>query len=715
MSPSSLLRAARVPSLLLGCWLAGCSSGGGGHSFFASSATTTAPGAVTSSSNTAPVASGSSAPVVTPAPANLATGASLVLDASGNGPFFDQPFPIDSRVTSTGALDWTGMPNPMGAGFLGSMIGLAGTDTVGAAPTGTIYFRFDGPINAPTDDPLQSVAPTSPILLVDIDPTSPERLTRREFHVAVTTAADSVRPANLLQVRSVPGLGLRFNTTYAVIVLRSLGAPGATFLGQSQAMTDLLAGNTPAGALGPALQKAYAPLLPGLHDLGIAAQDVAAATVFTTNDPTDLLIRQVANEDAQAPLAPNNPITVRNAYPTFTALQGDFLVPQYQQGSAPFLIGGGRQVVDAQGMPVAQGTADAPFQVSVPQGKMPAAGFPLYFYVHGTGGSCSEAIDRGPETVLDVPSPPGTGPAAWIAPNGWATSCMAGPFSPDRIGAAALQGYAAYNVFNPVAMRDNFIQMVLEEVRFRKLLLNLRIDPSLCPGTDASASPDGKVRFDPANVVVAGQSLGSYVAGMLASTLGGWKGSVLSGAGGSWIEFLFGPTVPVNVETIVETLALPSGEKLDRFHPFITVTELAIGPSDNTHYLSHVLRDPLPGHVPPHVLVVDGFKDLQVATCLQRCLLLGLGLDFGGADPATSVDEEDSVVIPWSGRSMLSFPVQSNFTLASGDTRTAVFVRWAQDPVSGDGHYVAFQDAGARLQIVDFLADLSAGRAPTVQ
>jgi hypothetical protein len=273
----------------------------------------------------------------------------------------------------------------------------------------------------------------------------------------------------------------------------------------------------------------------------------------------------------------------------------------------------------------------------------------------------------------------------------------------------AMDGYIPYNVFNAVAMRDNFLQMILEMVHFRKLVLNLRIDPSLCPGTDASAAPDGKVRFDASHLIVAGQSLGSYLAGMLASTLDGWKGCVLTGAGGSWVEFPFGPKVPVDLEAALELLTVKWGERLDRFHPLIMAFDLGVGMADNTHYIRHVLREPLAGHAVPHVLVVEGFRDLQVPTNLQRALVLGLGVDMMGSDPGTSPDEQLVPVFPWSGRSVVGGPVQGNL-----NGKTAVVVRWKEDGIL-EGHDVAFQRPEPMRQIGEFASDISADLVPTVR
>lgn len=277
----------------------------------------------------------------------------------------------------------------------------------------------------------------------------------------------------------------------------------------------------------------------------------------------------------------------------------------------------------------------------------------------------------------------------------------------------AADGYLAYNFVYPVAMRDNFKQMVLELVQFRNLVEQLRIDPALCPGTDASASVDNKIRFDPNTIVVGGQSLGSYLSGMLASTLDGFKGVVLTGAGGSWVEFAFGPKSPFDLQVLVELLALPFGEKLDRYHPLVLAFDSGVGQADNTHYLRHLVREPLPGHTPPHVLVIEGYKDQQVATNLQRALALAIGVDFVGPDPGPTPDEQVLTALPYGGLAHLPYPVQGNRTI-NGLTRTVTMVRYPEDGIR-EGHYVSFQLDEPKRQIGEFLDAINAGTTPEVR
>lgn len=689
-----------LAALGVGLALAGWGCGGGGGSGGAAA-------------TAAPIGTATLPPPQRTAPADLATGPVLVLDASGPTDFYDLPWPCDARLTPAGTPDLSGLPNPLGKDFIRRIYDLATTDARGFSPSGAIYLRFDGPINPPADDPLLSVEPDSPILLVDIDPASPERLTRRPFHAQVTTTDQGYRPANLLQLLPVPGIALRPKTTYAAIVLRRLGAPGTAFLGQCQPLTDLLAGTAPAGALGPRLLQAYAPLGQALHDLRIHPDDVAAATVFTTGDPTESLVRQANHVAASPPPQLVQPLATRDVFQDYTALVGKVALPAYQSGAPPFITGG-RQVVDAQGLPVPQRYDHAEFQLSIPKGRMPATGFPLYLYVHGTGGLASQAIDRGWRASPQAQAAPGSGIASVLAPEGWGTACVAGHMSPGRIGLLSADGYAAYNVLNPVAMRDNFVQMVLEQVHFRNLLLSLAIDPALCPGTDASAAPDGKVRFDPRLVVVSGQSLGSYLTGMLAGCVDGWQGAILSGAGGTWIEFAFGPKDPFDLQLVLEVLACPPGEKLDRFHPVVMAFDLAVGPADNTHYVRRLFRDPPPGKTPPHVLVVEGHDDAQVPTNLQRALVLAMKADMAGPDPAPRPEDQVAPVLAWGGQRQLPYPLGGNRTLPSGQARTCVVVRYLPDGIF-DGHYVIVQRPEPKRQVAEFCEAIAAGQTPIVR
>jgi len=393
-------------------------------------------------------------------------------------------------------------------------------------------------------------------------------------------------------------------------------------------------------------------------------------------------------------------------------------VPQFQQGLLPYYAvrDGGTFVTDDEGNLVQQFTRESPITVTIPKGPMPTEGWPLLFYIHGTGGTAAQVYERGRDPGTGEKEV-GGGPSLIAAGRGWAAAGMGGHLSGEHVDPdATLDGSVVFNLFNPRAMRDNYTQMYLERILFRRLLDNLTIDASLCPEADASAAPDGKHRFDPDLQVVMGQSLGSIVGGVVAAVdPKPFQGMIVSGAGATWIESAFGPTDPLPPELVIELLALqlPPWERLDRAHPALMLAELVIGPADNVHFLQRVLRDPTPGRPAPHALVFQGFKDITVTENGQRPMVAALGVDQVGPPVAPTPDLQLLPRILLAGGQQLDYPASGNFEVPGQGLRTAVLDVYAEDGILS-GHHVTFQLDAPKHQYGCFLEDIAAGRAPVI-
>lgn len=641
-------------------------------------------------------------------PAPVRTGPPALVFAPG-GAFYDTPFPSDARRAPSGAPDLTGMPGLDDADFLADAARLAMRDETGASPAGVVSFRFDAPPPLPDLAAAASTAPWATVFVVDLDPRSPHRGERRPVLAHVVTDADASRPRGLVQLLPLPGVGLRPATTYAAVVLRRVTTPP---LARSSALERLLASPPPPSATLARWHASLAPLRAQLPELGLTPADVAAATVFTTGDPAARVTRFVEHV-ARAPAPELLALERRAASDRFLALRGVVRLPMYQRGEPPYAFGGGALATDDDGLPAPVRFVDAPFELSIPRTPMPKDGYPLYLYVHGTGGRAAQANDRGRVGAegADAVAPLSGVVAGVAAAEGYATACVAGPFSPDRTGWRALDGYGAYAFFRPEAMRDNFAQMLLEQVHFANLLRELSVAPDRLPGVDLTAAPDGRARFDSSRVVVGGQSLGSYLAGILAATLPRFGGAVLSGAGGNWIEFAFGPKDPVDLQALLEWAALEDDDELDRFHPLLSVFQLALGPADNTHYTRRLFTDPAPLATRPHVLIVEGDPDAQIPTALQAPLVRSFGARLVGAP-----DDEATL-----GLQALLGPaaraparrVSGNVTIEGEPARTVVVSRWQRD-AHLDGHHVFFQLDGPASQTRELLAAVREGRVPTI-
>ncbi|MCZ7679483.1 MAG: hypothetical protein M5U28_12260 [Sandaracinaceae bacterium] len=85
--------------------------------------------------------------------------------------FFDLPFPSDLRLTERGTPDLTGYPNPRVAA-IDSLLPVA-EDRPGWPVVPVAYFRFEAPVRALSAADLIAAETSSPILLLDVDPSSP--------------------------------------------------------------------------------------------------------------------------------------------------------------------------------------------------------------------------------------------------------------------------------------------------------------------------------------------------------------------------------------------------------------------------------------------------------------------------------------------------------------------------------------------------------------
>ena len=628
--------------------------------------------------------------------------------------FFAQPYPSNARRLPSGAPDLQHYPNPGGHGFVREAIALVSQELRGFGPYSVVSFAFDSPLAQGLEqlkNPMLCASPDASIRLVNLDPRAPDYLQAQPCYVRIAHSADSVRPANLLQIRPVPGLGLRPGGTYAAVVLRR--QQSKTTIHTTADFQALLKGKIPDSVQDPKTlrsarrwRNSLAPLRLALPALGLKAQDIAVASVFSISDPTETLraqVEQVMQDPKVEPIRWVDSVEEKE----FLLWRGRLRLPMYQQDSPPYLFGGG--LLRSQNGVLQQNVwVDVPLVVTLPKTPRPVSGYPLYLYFHGTGGRSDQAARRGQVRVHGGPVVPGTELASLAAQAGFATACISGPFSPERIGLSALDGYAAYNFFHPATMVANFSQMVLEKVHFLRALQSAKAD-------DVSNAAKTKTPlFDARKLVMGGQSLGSYLTSMVAASTGQAQGLILTGAGGSWVEFAFGPKDPVDLEAMLQKIMLPKGETLDRFHPYIDLFELAVGSVDNTLFAPQLLRKPGPGFDPPHILVIEGYKDLQVSTGLQRALVLGLGVELLGDDVGEGPGARLDTVLPWAGIKQSPGPLQNNFQLANGDVRTAVVTRYAEDGIL-EGHYVAFQRAHARQQVVEFLQAIAKGEAPLVQ
>jgi dienelactone hydrolase len=632
------------------------------------------------------------------------------LDADTAEPthFYDLPFPSDLRRTAAGGPDYAGLPIPATAGLVRSAVPVA-QDRPGFPVIPVGWFRFDGALAARALSDVIPAAATSPVLLLDIDPRSPER-GRLIPTVAATLVEDGYTPEDVLAVAPVPGFVLRGGRTYAFVLTNALRDAGDRAVVGSAALAELREGRTPAGRRGAAAAALYAPLWETLRTSSIDPATVVAATVFTTGDVVaetarlgDRVVERFDVTVDGLALAPGDTPTT---HPRFCELRATVTMPQFQFGAPPFNTDGLMRV-GADGVPMTTTYASpanyarVPVVVTLPRGPMPAEGYPLVMMIHGSGGYSDEAVSRGTWRPRSATHPctttrpsyynrvdsygglmgcytPDQGPAYYLAPRGFAVVGAAMPVNPERLPGAS--GFAYLNLTNPSAMRDTFRQGLFEQRLLLEALTRLRIPAETVAACAGATLPAGVTegRLDAARLVVMGQSMGGMYTHFMAATEPRVRGAIPTGGGGHWSRFIFESQIIPGVGSLIGTLL--QGRSLSFVHPAMGLLQTLWEPVDPAVYVSRISRDMLPGKTPVSAYVPVGRGDSYFSTSTFDEIALAYGHPQGGREVWPGMQS----ALGLDGRSGLApYPIAGN--LMRGMPATAITSAVVQ--YEGDGLY----------------------------
>jgi hypothetical protein len=545
--------------------------------------------------------------------------------------FFDMPYPLDARRTATGAPDLAGLPNPIGSAVVEGLRAVA-MDRGGFPQMPTVYFRFDGAVA--TQDPSSVVRPdgAAPILFMDLDAAG-----ALVPLVAQTLESDAYVPDGVLAVAPRPGWVLTPKHAHAVVVLKRLGDASGQPLAAAGAFASLASDAT------SPLGKAYAPLWAALAARGIAVSDVAAATVFTTGDVVadtfDLSSRVLAAyklDITNVKVDPDDGAT----HDRYCELQAQIAYPMFEGGAPPYDTDGMLHF-GADGMPLKVKDEVAPITLSMPKTPMPAGGYPLVVYFHGTGGVSDAIADRGlwhyetdptkcPGGELDSwngrtgCNTKGLGPAYVVAEHAIGMAASALPVNPQRWPAGAKRDLPEYfNVNNVAATRDIFRQGILEERLFMDALGRLRVDPSVVAACTGMSLPAGETAFRYATdtLLAQGQSMGAMYVNMLSATEPRVHATVATGAGGFWSYFILETSFIAQLPAKLGLL-LGLRDAYTFMHPTMTLAQTGLEPADPMLYMPRVTTTPLPGHPTRAVYQPVGKGDSYFPTVIQDAVAL---------------------------------------------------------------------------------------------
>jgi hypothetical protein len=610
--------------------------------------------------------------------------------------FWNLPFPSDLRLAESGAPDLTGFPNPRNVPILNALLTTVG-DRKGWPVMPVAYFRFTAPV------PEQAITELVPagdprVALLDIDPDSAEYGSMHPI-VATTLPPDPYVPSDLVAFAPRPGIVLRANTRYAYVV-RTAFAPGFS---APPAFATLIAGREPAGARGSAAAATYAPLWSALEMAGIDKADVLAATVFTTSDEVARThARSEAIRTVYEPAIEGLTLVGGATLDGFCQLSGTITMPQFQKGLPPF-DNEGRFDLDGNDVPMMQRTMTIPLTITVPKRAMPATGWPLYQFIHGSGGLTTGLVDLGyASTPADMPEP-GKGPGYIVALHGIAAASAAMPVNPERQPGAS--DYAYLNINNLSSFPSTFQQGVFEQRLFLDALLALQIPHATLAGCGAPA-PTGNVhRFDPATLTLGGQSMGGMYTNMVGAVEPRFGALVPTGAGGFWNLMILQTSLVPGARALLGTALGLDDATLSFVHPALDVLALGWEIADPLVYMARLGRRPLPGMPARHVYEPIGKDDENFPNEIYDACALAYGNEQAGTQVWPTL-QEALAIDDLAG--VLPYPVKGNL-----DGKTRVVVQFPGDGIISS-HYLYRQNAGVKHQYGCFLESYVRDGVPTV-
>ncbi|MFO0661645.1 MAG: hypothetical protein U0165_17700 [Polyangiaceae bacterium] len=638
----------------------------------------------------------------------LATGcseASFTLEVTGecSPTFWDHPWPSDFRKKSDGTVSYTGYPNPTNTGLLNTYISEADSlGLKGFSPHAAGYLRFNGDIDPATlpADPKAAMEATSTVQLIDVDANSPEKGQRRQVTLYWREKEGVYWNPDTLAFQATFGYPLRPATQYALVVTTGVKDKQGVPIGRSKDL-DTVLGLSDGSTQAKALQSAWSSAVGVIESTGVAKSSIAHLTVFTTDDPTaeTFSIRDYIHKSVPAPTAKD--WATKSSSARYDEYVGNFGPnPNFQIGKMPFkaLGDGGGFEFDANGNP--KTNADVPeydlrFSLTVPKEAvcpMPANGYPVVLYAHGTGG--------------DYRSYVGDGTADALAQHCVASMGVDQIFHGTRPGAPANPNDVEvifFNFFNPEAARTNARQSALDEVQ------RARLFTESSTSLPASVSVTGsEIKFDPAKVMFFGHSQGGLNGPLYLAADDSALGGVLSGSGSIISITLLEKTKPVDITALVSDVLLQlndeTREELNELHPMISLAQSIVDPVDPIHYVRHLVREPRPGFKPKSIYQTegvnpDGTGDNYTPPHAIEVQSIATGLPRQA--PGIIEIEEDK----WGGPGTVTVPAGGlSGNLASGQA-SGILAQWPASQAS-DGHFVVFDIEAARQQAAGFCENL---------
>lgn len=549
------------------------------------------------------------------------------------------PYPSD-RYTTADATTATGRRVHLGPDNAADPLVTALPITVdllnemdGFSTAGGVVVNFSGPIDArplvlapeleppllgPIKDALEYTEPDSPLLLVDVDPASPERgkavgIVPRYF----PQEADGVLPDDYTLVAQ-PAVPLRPATRYLFVVTDALRAASGGEVARAEETERLLNGSDPyAEEVSLALDELD-------KSLGVPRERVRLATVFTTATVRAGIEAMATAARAMPPPALLSGWEIeRPVQPDGRArFRAVYQAPEYRGENGKWAFAEGKPVVHEKvGLEVFLAFSDA-----TQSGKRP-----VVIFGHGLGGDKDGSwgtADRLREihalgaAVVAIDSPEHGSRAA----------------NPDQNGLLAAFNFFgidnATGEFDIGKARDNFRQMSSDQLELVRLVNELGALDILPAG-----APDGEPDLDVSRILYIGHSFGSVQGPTILAIAPEIRQAVWNVGGDSLMMLLrdsgtFG---------LLADAMKPPGTPDGGLARFFAVTQAIVDPGDPINYARFGAQEPLGGvngWTPRDVLLQVVMNDTIVPNSTSEALARAMGMtSMNGLRPVSGLPE----------------------------------------------------------------------------
>jgi predicted esterase len=598
--------------------------------------------------------------------------------------FFSFPFPTDLRLKADGHVDLSGFP--LREGMVDEQLTNIERETTGWATQGAAYFRFDAPLDEVSFPAVaQTMSVSSPVFLINVDEKSPDRGAATPLLFKFYKDSLDYVSKNVLAIIPESGFPLAPGAKHAAVITRKVRGADGKPLGSPAAFEET---KLPTPSANPDVEKAralHAPVYAYLETLGVNRADVAAMTVFTTQDPCDGMrrIRDWLQDDLNLPQPVPAGFKHIGASGSYHRYEGTFTTKMFQKGSPPYMNSdSGYFIFDGDGDPVPQRDEEVRFALTVPAGTSPAGGWPFIQYVHGTGGDYDSFIS--------------IGHAENLAQEGLAMISFDQPLHGARNTGNWDESITTFNVQNLPAMRDNFRQGALDSVVLLRMMKKMTVPSSVSHTGTAIAFNSQKTYFF-------GHSQGGLTGPLFVAVEPGIYAALFSEGGGRFGVSVLEKTEPVDIPSIVKYM-LGSEDPLDLFHPIINILQIGAEPSDPVNYARHFIRRP-PGSAPIHILMTEGTKDPytppHAIEALATAAFLNLATPVFLAVPQMALR----------GLNPIAPPFSSNALSESGGLKaTGALIQYLDE-----GHFAVYHNAQAIRQYRHFFKTMATTGTPEIR